>query len=107
MAEKNNFFRFLHCQFKKISYFCKRDSVLRRFLDILNNEAPCFILTKREPENFHYEGGECRAVVSALLARTSVIFHLQGFLRTSVEEYRHEVCASVYIMIVQHYNDYG
>ena len=30
------------------------------------------------------------------IARTSVIFHLQGFLRTSVVGYRHEVCAFNY-----------
>ena len=52
LTEEYNFFRFLHCQFGNNSYFCSWIRIICRFIDILNSEAPCFILTKREPENF-------------------------------------------------------
>jgi len=52
LTEEYNFFRFFHCQFGNISYFCSWIRITCRFIDILNSEAPCFILTKREPENF-------------------------------------------------------
>ena len=56
---------------------------IRRIIDILNSEArasfsPNGNLRTSCPAAI-CEGGECRAVVSALQARTSVIFHLQGF----------------------------
>ena len=61
------------------------DSALCRFFDILNSEAPCFILTKREPENFPaWQRAELKAenvvqLFPRILARTSVIFRFQGF----------------------------
>ena len=63
------------------------DSALCRFFDILNSEAPCFILTKREPEKLltFYECGQKVKVGNVvqlfprILARTSVIFRFQGF----------------------------
>lgn len=86
LTEECNFFRFLHCQFGNISYFCSRIRILYRFIDILNSEAPCFILTKREPENsllfqksIIVKVGNVVQLFPRLQARTSVIFHLQGF----------------------------
>ena len=76
------------------------DTTSCRFVDILNSEAKCFILTKREPENSLSAKADMKVKVGNVvqlfpryIARTSVVFHLQGFLRTSVAEYRHEVCA--------------
>ena len=71
-------------------------TALCRFIDILNSEAQCFILTKREPENFQDEDGECGTVVSALTGADFCHIPPSRFLRTSVEEYQHEVCDSVY-----------
>ena len=62
------------------------DSVTIRSKDILNSEALCFILTKREPENSlsyskdkKMKVGNVVQLFPRILARTSVIFHLQGF----------------------------
>ena len=77
-----------------------KDTASCRFIDIQNSEAKCFILTKREPENslsvvtdMIVKVGNVVQLFPRYIARTSVVFHLQGFLRTSVAEYRHEVCA--------------
>ena len=66
------------------------DTTSCRFVDILNSEAKCFILTKREPENSLSVEADLKVKVGNVvqlfprcfrvtIARTSVIFHLQGF----------------------------
>jgi hypothetical protein len=76
------------------------DTTSCRFVDILNSEAKCFILTKREPENSLSVEADMKAkvgnVVQLFPRRYSADFcHIppSRFLRTSVAEYRHEVCA--------------
>ena len=39
LTEEYIFFRFFHCQFGNISYFCSWIRILCRFIDILNSEA--------------------------------------------------------------------
>lgn len=101
LTEEYNFFRFFHCQFGNISYFCSWIRILYRFIDILNSEArasfsPNGNLRTSCPTAI-CEGGECRAVVSALTGADFCHIPPSRFLRTSVAEYRREVCASVYI----------
>ena len=76
------------------------DTAMCRFIDILNSEAKCFILAKREPEN-------SLSAVTDMIVKVGNVVQLfpryysadfchippSRFLWTSVAEYRHEVCA--------------
>ena len=102
LTEECNFFRFLHCQFGNNSYFCSWIRITCHFIDILNSEAPCFILTKREPENFPaWQRTELKAenvvqLFPRILARTSVIFRFQGFSGPPLQNIGASLRLSVY-----------
>lgn len=51
MTEDNNFFLLLVLFCYKDFVSLPTDTAMCRFIDILNSEAKCFILAKREPEN--------------------------------------------------------
>ena len=103
MTEENNFLHKKHCPLANIAYLCIRNRQHAEVKNILKCEAMCFILTKREPENSpsstedtNMKVGNVVQLFPRLRARTSVIFHLQGFSGPPLEEYESEVCASAY-----------
>lgn len=97
LTEEYNFFRFFHCQFGNISYFCSWIRILYRFIDILNSEARASFSPNGNLRTSNLKTENVVQLFPRLQARTSVIFRFQGFSGPPLEEYRCEVCASVYI----------
>ena len=95
------------CHFLLSVLFCNKHFVILSkdtasccFIDIQNSEAKCFILTKREPENSLSAKADMIVKVGNVVQLfpryySADFCHIppSRFLRTSVAEYRHEVCA--------------
>lgn len=85
MAGEKTFSLGVYCLFKNIAYICGNIRRYAAMIDILINEAKCFILLQREPENsYRIENEECCTVVSAYKGADFCHIPFSRFLRTSV-----------------------
>lgn len=71
-------------QLKNIVYLCTQYMSFNDMIDLLKAKHCASFSHNGNLRNSTYENGGCRTVVSVPMARASVIFRFQGFLRTSV-----------------------